>query len=142
VRFWDSSALIPLLIAEPTSVFVTHWLAIDPVIVVVWALTRIEMLSALERRRRDGPVSKTQIVSAHRRLDQLCRFWNVVSDIERVGRQAERLLQAYSLRAADSLQLGAAIVAAEGNPTALDFVTFDRRLADAANREGFKVLTG
>jgi uncharacterized protein with PIN domain len=60
VRFWDSSALIPLLIAEPTSVFVTHWLAIDPVI-VVWALTRIEMLSALERRRRDGPVSKTQM---------------------------------------------------------------------------------
>lgn len=34
MRFWDSSALIPLLIAEPTSVFVTHWLAIDPVIVV------------------------------------------------------------------------------------------------------------
>ena len=129
MRFWDSSALIPLLIAEPTSALVTHWLTIDTVI-EVWALTRIEMLSALERRRRNGPASKTQIASARRQLNQLSSFWNVVSDIERVGRQAERLLQAYPLRAADSLQLGAAIVAAEGRPSSLDFATFDRRLAD------------
>jgi predicted nucleic acid-binding protein len=55
-------------------------------------------------------------------------------------RNAERLLQKYPLRAADAHQLGAAAVAAEGRPESLEFVTFDRRLADAARGEGFCLL--
>jgi predicted nucleic acid-binding protein len=46
----------------------------------------------------------------------------------------------HPLRAADALQLGSAIVAADGDPSSLEFVTFDRRLAEAALREGFPVL--
>ena len=42
---------------------------------------------------------------------------------------------------ADALQLGAAIVAAEGEPASLEFATLDRRLADAAAREGFQILS-
>jgi hypothetical protein len=38
------------------------------------------------------------------------------------------------------LQLGAALIAAESDPGGLEFVTFDRNLADAADREGFSVL--
>jgi len=139
VKFWDSSALIPLFIEEPTSGLVAQWLGGDPAI-AVWALTRIEMLSALERRRRDAAGSRSHIVSARRELVRLSGFWTVITDIDRVCLHAERLLQDYPLRAADALQLGAAIVAANDHPASLDFVTFDRRLADAAGREGFSVL--
>ncbi len=47
----------------------------------------------------------------------------------------------HPLRAADALQLGAAIVAADGDTASLEFVTLDRRLADAALREGFPTLS-
>lgn len=46
----------------------------------------------------------------------------------------------HPLRAADSLQLAAAIVVADGAPRALPFVTLDDRLALAADKEGFPVL--
>jgi hypothetical protein len=46
----------------------------------------------------------------------------------------------HPLPAADSVQLAAAVVAAEMRPTALEFVTADRRLADAARKEGFTVV--
>jgi hypothetical protein len=50
------------------------------------------------------------------------------------------VLLVHDLRAADALQLAAAIEAAEGRPRGLGFVTLDLRLADAARREGFRVI--
>ena len=43
--------------------------------------------------------------------------------------------------AADALQLGAAIVAAEHDPRTLEFVTLDAQLAQATWRQGFAVLS-
>jgi len=59
-----------------------------------------------------------------------------------VRRTAERLLRVHPLRAADSMQLAAALIAAEHNPSDLDIVCLDKKLSDAARREGFTVLTG
>ena len=66
--------------------------------------------------------------------------WSEITNVELVRRHAERLVESYPLRAADALQLGAALIAAEGDPTNLELVTLDRNLADAAEREGFAVL--
>jgi hypothetical protein len=44
------------------------------------------------------------------------------------------------LRAADSLQLAAALVAADHNPSSLEMVYLDARLSSAARREGFTVI--
>jgi hypothetical protein len=51
-----------------------------------------------------------------------------------------RLLRVHPLRAADSLQLAAAVVASEGDPGELPFVCLDEKLAQAASREGFVCL--
>ena len=51
-----------------------------------------------------------------------------------------RLLGLHHLRAADALQLGAALVAAYDQPLGSALVTLDARFADAARREGFRVL--
>jgi hypothetical protein len=57
----------------------------------------------------------------------------------RDGDLAERLLRVPRLRATDALQLGAAVAWADGSAAALVVHTFDRRLALAAEREGFRV---
>ncbi len=54
---------------------------------------------------------------------------------------AIRVLRVHPLRAADALQLGAAIVVSEGHPSTLPLVTLDDRLALAAEREGFTIVT-
>ena len=67
-------------------------------------------------------------------------IWQEVEAGDLVRETAIRLLRVHPLRAADSLQLAAAFVAAEGRPSTLEFVTLDDRLALAAQREGFVVI--
>jgi len=61
-----------------------------------------------------------------------------VTAVDVVRRHAERLVENHPRRAADALQLGAALTA-ENDPTSLDFVTLDRQQAVTAQREGFRV---
>jgi len=51
VRFWDSSAVIPLLVPEMMSASMQSLFASDPVIIAWWA-TDIECTSAIARRLR------------------------------------------------------------------------------------------
>jgi predicted nucleic acid-binding protein len=139
VRFWDTSALISLVVAERSTGRAERWLREDPN-VVVWTLTRVELLSALARRRREEPGSARRLLAARRDLLSAWERWSEVTAVEIVRRHAERVGETHPIRAADALQIGAALVAAEDNPAALEFLTLDRHQAEAAEREGFRVL--
>jgi uncharacterized protein len=139
VRFWDTSALLPLFIAEQETARAKSWLRADPT-VVVWTLTRVELLSALARRRREEPAASKRLQAARQQVLDTWTRWSEVTAVDVVRRYAERLVDTYPLRAADALQLGAALVVAENGSVALTFVTFDRRQAEVAEREGFRVL--
>lgn len=140
MRFWDSSALIALVVREPGTAAVERWLREDPD-VIVWTLTRVELLSALARRRRGEPRAARRLLRARREILEAWPQWSEVTAVDLVRRHAERLVEAHPLSAADALQLGAAMVAADEDPASLDFATLDRAQADAADREGFRVLT-
>jgi predicted nucleic acid-binding protein len=139
VRFWDTSALVPLLVAERETARAERWLREDAG-VVVWTLTRVELLSALARRRRQEPGAARRLQAARRDLLAAWDRWSEVTAVDLVRRYAERLVESHPLRAADALQVGAALAAAEDDPAGLDFVTLDRQQALAAEREGFRVL--
>ena len=139
MRFWDTSALVPLLVAERETARAERWLREDAG-VVVWTLTRVELLSALARRRRQEPGAARRLQTARREALVAWERWSEVTAIDVVRRHAERLVESHPLRASDALQLGAALVAAEDDPAGLDFVTLDRQQAVAAEREGFRVL--
>ncbi|MFI5351978.1 MAG: type II toxin-antitoxin system VapC family toxin [Candidatus Binatales bacterium] len=139
MRFWDSSALLPLFLPERFTQRAEAWLESDPK-VTIWALTRVEVLSAIARRRRAEPETVGLLQIARREAMRSWLNWTEVTDLASVRRHAERIVETHPLRAADALQLGAALVAAEGDPSTLEFVTLDRRLADAAEREGFPVF--
>ena len=139
MRFWDSSALIPLVVAEPQTRRVERWLREDPA-VMVWMLTRVELCSALARGRRAEPPAARRLAAARREVFSAWEQWTEVTAVEVVRRHAERLIEAHPLRAADALQLAAALVAAEELPASLTFVTLDRQQGEAAEREGFTLL--
>ncbi len=140
MRYWDSSALVPLLIEEEGSERTRGWLREDPAI-LTWVWTRVEITSAVERRVREGVVTRDERRRILRRLQEVAADWDEVVDILAVRHRATALLARHSLRAADAGQLGAALLAAEGEPGTLTLVCLDDRLADAGEREGLQVLT-
>jgi len=139
VRFWDSSAIVPLVCREVESSRCRAWLRADPVI-VVWAFTAPEVVSALCRKRREGRLNQRIFVAAKARPHKIEQAWSEVVSYEAVRARARRLLETHPLSAADALQLAAALVMTEERPAGIEFVTFDTKLAEAANKEGFKLL--
>ncbi|MFN7942392.1 MAG: type II toxin-antitoxin system VapC family toxin [Thermoanaerobaculia bacterium] len=136
MRFWDSSALVPLLVEEPAT---DRLLALyrDDTEVAVWWATPVECASAIARLEREGDLAAEDATAAFQRLDALAPSWIEVEPGEELREIARRLLRVHPLRAVDSLQLAAALVAAERRPSTLDLVTLDDRLQQAADREGF-----
>ena len=139
MRFWDSSAIVPLLVAEAATKAMQAIAHEDPVMLVWWA-TEVECVSAIARLEREGDLSSDATLVALERLDAMAEGWSEVQPVEAARRAARRLLRVHSLRAANALQLAAAVVAAEGHTASLEIVTLDDRLVDAARREGFVVL--
>jgi predicted nucleic acid-binding protein len=138
LRFWDASAIAPLVVAETSTAAIQAIAGDDPVMCVWWG-TEVECVSAVARLEREQSLTASATTEALRRLDVLGQSWNEVQPTAAVRGIARRLLRVHALRSADALQLAAAVSAAEGVPTSLDVVTLDERLAGAARREGFTV---
>jgi hypothetical protein len=140
VKFWDSSALVPLVVDETSSSWARALLRNDRQ-AVIWSLSPVEIRSALARRRRDGALTSSVFSDAKLRTQRLCSGLTQVVAFEIVRDRALRILDLHGLRASDALQLAAALVACDERPASLHVVTLDLRLADAAEREGFPVDT-
>lgn len=135
MRFWDTSAIVPLCVNEPTSAEVKTLLSDDPTLVVWWG-TQIECISAFMRQVREGNLSASGERQARQVLGSLIQSWIEMLPSEAVRSTAERLLVVHPLRAADALQLAAAL---QWRRDAADyeFVSFDNRLREAAYKERF-----
>ena len=139
MRYWDASAIVPLLAFQDSTGAVRAEAKRDPSIVTWWG-TRVECVSAVSRRERDGQLEEPAARAAIDRLTELASNWAEVGPSSRVRQVAERLLRIHPLRAGDALQLAAAIVAADDDPVTMPFLTLDERLALAARRDGFTVI--
>jgi len=138
VRYWDTSALVPLLVHEAASERAAAAFEADPQVITWWG-TAVECVSALARLEREGALDAVAMRSANERLDALELAWAEVQPSQQVRVLASRLLRVHALRAGDAWQLAAALLAAEGHPASIVLVTLDDRLAGAAEREGLKV---
>jgi hypothetical protein len=139
VKFWDASAVIPLFVREPRSRLLQAILKEDKHIIVWWG-TIIECLSAIARLQREKVIDEKGVTEAREILGLLAGNWSEVEPSPLVRKTAERLLRLHPLRAADSLQLAAALVWTGGNPIDQSFVSLDVRLNKAASLEGFKLF--
>ena len=139
MRFWESSAIVPLLSEESRTASLAALLRSDRGVTVWWG-AEVECVSALRRRERDGTLAEADIGQRFKRLREWKDRWQEVQPAGDLRDIAVRLLAMHALRAGDALQLAAAIVACEGRPSSLPFVSLDRRLAIAAAREGLEVV--
>ena len=139
MRYWDSSALVPLLVDEPSSGARRSLLESDPVIVTWWG-SPAECESALARLARQPGYGPATAQSARSALAELAANWLEVSPFGQVRSRASRLLRVHPLRAAEALQLAAALVAVREHSGAIEFVCNDERLAEAARLEGFATV--
>ena len=143
MRFWDASAVVALCLEESSSAEVDELAREDPELIVWWT-TPVECASAIARRRREGVLSRAVELASVELLDRISRSWVEVQPGDLVRSHAFRLLRIHPLRAADALQLAAALVWAgvpgAGPGSGAELVTFDERLAEAARLEGLAVL--
>jgi predicted nucleic acid-binding protein len=139
MRFWDASALVPLLVAERDTAKRERQLLEDPAIVAWWG-SAVECASALNRLARDGHLTARQLQTVLRDLESLAETWTEVVPSARLRTRALRLLRVHALRAADALQLSACLDACDRDTAALAFLCADARLCEAAEKEGLRVL--
>ncbi len=139
MRFWDSSALVPLLVMEDITFRLAEIYLQEDGILTWWG-TEVECASAIARLEREDRLLPREATLALQRLDDFARSWHLIEPGETLRRTARRLLRVHALRVADSLQLAAALAASEGQPSTLGFVCLDVRLGNAAQREGFPLI--
>ena len=140
MRFWDTSALVPLLLEQETTADVGELFSRDPEIASWWG-TSVECVSAAARLRREDRLTVDDEERVLELLDVLRRSWLEILPSEEVRERSFRLIRVHGLKAADALQLAAAQVWA-GPTHRAELVTYDERLALAARLEGFRVLPG
>ena len=139
MKFWDASALVPLLVDEPSTRPMQSLVAKDPAMLVWWG-TEVECASAVARLEREGALDDRATGLAFTRLHHLAIAWHEIDPSDALREAAVRFLRVHALRAADALQLAAAFLAAERRPTTLDVVALDDRLGAAARKEGFAIV--
>ena len=139
MKFWDSSAVVPLLVEEELTAQLLKSYGEDRGALTWWG-TRLECASALARLERLQALGPEDASEAFDRMATLAESWHEIEPTDAVRETAQRFLRVHELRAADALQLAAAFWASEVHPSTLELVTLDDRLALAAQREGFDVI--
>ena len=139
MRFWDSSAFIPLFVEQDDTKSHLSLLGEDPHVIAWWG-SQVECVSAFNRLLREGLIEQTDFDQLQKRFDTLAAAWIETQPTNKLRQRAMRLLRVHPLRGADALQLAAALVASEENPQTLPFICSDVRLREAAAKEGFQVL--
>lgn len=141
MMFWDASAIIPLCIDEPQTKIVKNIIKEDNSMIAWWGGI-IECYSAFARLRREGLINSEDEDQIRSLLLMLSTSWIEIEPSEEIRKIASRLLLLHPLRAADSLQLAAALIWADKIPKGHHFVCLDNRLRTAARREGFTFISG
>ena len=136
--FWDATALVPLCVHESNSR--QAQLELRQSLPVVWWASSIEVHSAVARLHRQGKLRDVEQKGALARLDILSRGWREILPTDSLRDLARQLLDTYELRAADSLQLAAALTWCQHRPSRRGFLSADHRLSKCATAAGFSVI--
>jgi predicted nucleic acid-binding protein len=136
--FWDSSALVPLCVLQQATLMAENMSRKYEV--VVWWAAPAEISSAFSRLSRMSQLAVAGQAQAHHVLDRLRAQWTEISPATSLRNQAERLLDRFPLKAADALQLAAAMTWCGGHPRGRAFLSGDAQLLEAARQLGFNAV--
>ena len=135
IAYFDTSALVPLLVAEDGSARAASlWDGADRVVSV--RLLYPEARAALAEAQRLGRLSARQLREAVSGLDARWRELDLVEVDEQLAFQAGVLAEAHDLRGYDAVHLAAA---GRVHDASLVVVAGDRALLEAASTEGMAI---
>jgi predicted nucleic acid-binding protein len=133
--FWDASALVPLCVRQGiTPRAIVLYKRYDA---IVWWATPVEIASALARLVRMKQLDPADWTKTRKLAKNLADSWSLIQPSNALRSKAMQLVERYDLRAADSLQLAAALSWCEDAPQERVFLTADQKLWDAALLIGF-----
>ena len=136
--FWDSSSAVPLCVQQPASPVVLRLSALYRM--TVWWAAPVEMRSAFARLVRMGQLTKAEQEAAHAKLAVLRDTWKAIQPSEQPREEAEAFVGRFPLKAADALQLAAAMAWCRGRPGGRVFISGDSQLLEAARQLGFQAI--
>jgi len=139
MKFWDTSALLSHLARQSGKDLVTPVLQGDSDIAVWWG-TYTELVSGACRLYRETAIDGNGLTALLTDFGRVIGPALEIEPIEAVRVTAARLLRTHVLRAGDALQLAAALAWSDFKPQGMGFVSLDKRLREAALKEGFSVL--
>jgi len=139
ILFCDTSALIKLLIDEPESDQMQQ-ASSNAEAIAVCRITWAEAMAAMARRQREDPMSGDDIDLARGRLTQNWNDLTIVEVSQSLVETAGRFADGFALRGYDSVQLAAAHELRKSTEQTLTFVSYDRRLRQAAQLLQLEVL--
>lgn len=145
VFYADSSVLVKRHVAEPGSMWM-HRLCAPAAghTIVVSRISTVEVISALNRRRREGSLSEAAYPVVRDDFLALCRRqYRLIRITHQLLSQTHALLERHPLRSYDALHLASALAAQDrlhaAALPALTFLAADDRLRTAAQAEGLAV---
>jgi predicted nucleic acid-binding protein len=137
--YFDSSALIKRYVREPGSARILSLLRRHDLLSS--AITPVEVMSALSRRRRNSDLSEKDFAATVSRVQSERIRWELVEAGEAVLSRAEEIVQgAVPIRALDAIHVASLMVFQAASSIQISFVTGDGRQRDAANYLGLDVI--
>lgn len=132
IAYFDTSAVVPLLVSEPGSArAATLWDGADRAVSI--RLVYPEGRAALAQARRIGRLTARQLRAAVRELEARCHELDVVELDEGLAQRAGHFAELHGLRGYDAVHLAGADRIRDAN---LVVVAGDRALLAAATSEG------
>lgn len=138
--FWDTSAIVPLICYQ-SSTKAAHDVRRRFNISIVWWATAVEVHSSVNRLQRESALSPEEAEKALLDWEKLNGRAGRIMPDDDLLRLAVSMIGSYNLRAADALQLAAALVWCNERPRDRPFVCADNRLSEAADKAGFDVIS-
>jgi hypothetical protein len=132
MRFWDASAIVPLLMTEPPTKTVQAIAEKDPTMIVWWA-TEVECASAVTRLERNAALDQAAATQAFGRLKHLVHAWHEVDPSDPIRRSCSRKLAPAS---GDHRIVLSAVHWSRTAADVLAAVRFEVRLADEHQTPG------
>ncbi len=140
----DSSSMLKRHVIEIGSNWIKNeFLSASNNTIYTSKLSIAEVLSALNRRRRESSISSAEYAAFSKDFLAVSKFQYEMIDLsDAVLLESQRLLENYPLRAGDAIQLASALLAnaqfQSANLPALIFLASDVRLLSAAKDEGLQ----
>jgi hypothetical protein len=136
--YFDTSVLLKRYVAEAGSERARALLR--GYRIVSSALAPVEALSGLARRRAVGDLADRHFSAIIKRMRVDRAFWNLLEVSPAVLDRAEHLVLTSSLRTADAIHVGTALVLQADAGRPVPFVTSDVQQREAAAKHGLTVI--